>query len=518
MMINAAKRSRSPGNNAPHLTFQALFRTTDESGRTVLELAVEKSNVHAVDIILKQDPAYESGRGSKNHLMQLIYKAIDEKRGGEIVKLLSEAYENGIDTDHKGVLDLILALKGRDNVLVLQLLQSKEKLATFADDEGWTPLHYAVKEQLVSVFELIIKALNNEFVYSHSTPFHVAAENGYNYTMIELMKLWPKSSSAYIDTNKTGRNVLHLAAARKNKKMIQEILVCCPRVHKKQLLEQKDEDDNTPLHLLISNKCYVPEVIKHKGLDLMTKNKKKWTPRDLLYIEDGVTDDQVQIKVALDHAQTIQHGKFWEVWKFWQKGTGTEMDRDIFESIVLPNRRQTKDDLLHKRRNEMMDDSNAKMRKRVETYKDRTNTQIVVAALITTVTFTVGFTMPGGLHQSGEVDEGLVVLSKRTAFNAFMVTDALALLLSTSSLFFYFLQSIYKDHHQVARLNAAATGLNIVSITAMMVTFITGTYVVLYNSPALAITVCIIASLFFILVIVLLIKLVCDRGVKTNAD
>lgn len=113
MIINAAKHSSS-AVNAPHLSFEAIFRRSDESGRTVLELAVEKSNVHVVEILLRQDPAYESGRGSKNHLMHLIYKAIDEELGIEIVKLLSEAYETGIDKVHKGVIDLILAIKGRD--------------------------------------------------------------------------------------------------------------------------------------------------------------------------------------------------------------------------------------------------------------------------------------------------------------------------------------------------------------------------------------------------------------------
>nr|XP_017233103.1 PREDICTED: uncharacterized protein LOC108207155 [Daucus carota subsp. sativus] len=128
------------------------------------------------------------------------------------------------------------------------------------------------------------------------------------------------------------------------------------------------------------------------------------------------------------------------------------------------------------------------------------------------------FTMPGGLHQSGEVDEGLVILSKKTAFNAFMVSDALALLLSTCSLFLYFLESMYEDPHQVSKLNAASTGLNIVSVMAMMLTFITGTYVVLSHSPAIAITVCLIGSFFFLFIIVLLIKMIYDRHVKRNAD
>lgn len=177
---------------------------------------------------------------------------------------------------------------------MLQLLKSKEKLVTFADDEGWTPLHYAAYHQFVSIFEVIIKALNNEFVYNYSTPFHVAAENGHTYTMTQLMKLWPDSSSAYVATNKTGQNILHLAAARNQKKMIQDILVYCPEVYKKQLLKEKDMDGNTTLHLLISNGCYIPELINHRGLDLMATNNKNLTPRDMLYSEDQIIADQVR--------------------------------------------------------------------------------------------------------------------------------------------------------------------------------------------------------------------------------
>lgn len=48
--------------------------------------------------------------------------------------------------------------------------------------------------------------------------FLVAAENGYTSTLIRLMQLWPASSSAFIAVNKTGRNMLHLAAAENKKR------------------------------------------------------------------------------------------------------------------------------------------------------------------------------------------------------------------------------------------------------------------------------------------------------------
>ncbi|XP_074357806.1 uncharacterized protein LOC141697374 [Apium graveolens] len=293
--------------------------------------------------------------------------------------------------------------------------------------------------------------------------------------------------------------------------MVQGILKYCPEKYKSKILKHHDINGDTPLHLLISHGCFIPELIKHKGLDTMAKNKKDFTPRDMLYVKDEIVADQVHIKIALDSVQTNQ-----SVWKLWPKRT--EKKTDAWRSNkISQSKRKKKDVKFEEHKKLLMDEKHEQRKKDLERYKMRTNTQIIVTALITTVTFTVGFTMPGGLYQSGDVNEGLVVLSRKTAFNAFMVSDALALLLSTSSLFFYFLESMNEDPGQVSKLNAASTVLNIVSVMAMMLTFIAGTYVVLSHSPALAITVSVIGSLFFLLIIVLLIKMV-YRTVLRNED
>lgn len=188
-----------------------------------------------------------------------------------------------------------------------------------------------------------------------------------------------------------------------------------------------------------------------------------------------------------------------------------EMKTDVLGSSLLLSKREAKD---AKFKRMITDESNLQLEK----YKKRTNTQIIVTALITTVTFTVGFTIPGGLRQSGEADEGSVILSKEMAFKTFMITDALALLMSTCSLFLYFLESMYDDPLLVSQLSATSVGLNIVSIVTMMVTFITGTYVVLSHRPALAISVCFIGCFFFIFVFVLLFKFIYDHQAKENID
>ena len=120
--------------------------------------------------------------------------------------------------------------------------------------------------------------------------------------------------SPYTIVTQDGQNILHLAAAadatenrkvvadsadkRKaaadnRKEMVQGILKYCPKKYKDNMLKQPDINGDTPLHLIISHGCFIPELVKHKGLHTMTKNKKDFTPMDMLYVEDAIVEDQV---------------------------------------------------------------------------------------------------------------------------------------------------------------------------------------------------------------------------------
>lgn len=130
---------------------------------------------------------------------------------------------------------------------------------------------------------------------------------------------------------------------------------------------------------------------------------------------------------------------------------------------------------------------------------------MIVAALVATVTFTAGFTIPGGFNGNEGPNQGLAILTRKDAFKAFMVTDAIAFLLSASLLVIYFFAATYDDTDQIWEFYASAALTNIAAIGAMMLAFITGTYVVLAHSLGLAITVCVISCCFFV-VLYLLIK------------
>ena len=101
----------------------------------------------------------------------------------------------------------------------------------------------------------------------------------------------------YTIVNNDGQNILHLAAASVSRKeIVLGILKYCPETYKVEILNQQDIRRDTPLHLLISHGCFIPQLIKHKGFNTMAKNNQYFTPRDMLYVEDAIIADQVPKK------------------------------------------------------------------------------------------------------------------------------------------------------------------------------------------------------------------------------
>ncbi|KAL8158092.1 hypothetical protein AgCh_002701 [Apium graveolens] len=372
--------------------------------------------------------------------------------------------------------------------LFYALLEYDKNLAAYeakSDTLLLTALHYAVNHRFDQIIEDIISAQidvgysfkNKEPVHfyrrpNHDPPLILAVKKGYISTTVLLMYLLPDKSIVYT-TMWSRRNILHIAVLRKNKEMIHTILEHSPRSLLHKIINGQDEDGNTPLHLLIEYGFFVPELIKHNLVDMMVRNEKDQTPLDMLYSEEEVISHQAKIKYLLDDA--LANRKSWGI--------------DIRGRLSNPEnrwgatKRLLKDLKLRADMNHLKEEEFHEWKEKIKPYRERTTTQIIVTALITTVTFTVGFTMPGGYHQSGEPDEGLVLLSKKKAFEVFMVSDALALALSITSLFIYFISSLYDDPHQVSRFDVASTVLNIISIIAMILTFIAGIYVVLSHSP-----------------------------------
>ena len=102
--------------------------------------------------------------------------------------------------------------------------------------------------------------------------------------------------------------------------------------------------------------------------------------------------------------------------------------------------------------------SESKEREEISEMKKTIKSHMIVAALIATVTFAAGFTLPGGYVQSGNNSQGMAVLSLPTSnttkgkdrdmanatrlnFITFVMEDGIAMLLSICAIGIYFYAS-----------------------------------------------------------------------------
>ena len=85
-------------------------------------------------------------------------------------------------------------------------------------------------------------------------------------------------------------------------------------------------------------------------------------------------------------------------------------------------------------------DGNGEGKSESDFWKRVSETNMLVATLITTVSFTVACTMPGGNNQNGSVHEGLAIflIANTLAFRVFLIANTLAFAVSTTSVFLLF--------------------------------------------------------------------------------
>ena len=121
-------------------------------------------------------------------------------------------------------------------------------------------------------------------------------------------------------------------------------------------------------------------------------------------------------------------------------------------------------------------------------------THLIVSALITTVTFAAGFTLPGGYKE----DDGKAILSKKAAFRAFVVMDTIAMVSSLCAVFLHFFMTMRKGEKFLEKHLVWAFIFTMVGMGAMAIAFATGLYAVLLHSSGLSFLTCILCSCFFL--------------------
>uniref|UniRef100_A0ACD5UIM2 Uncharacterized protein n=1 Tax=Avena sativa TaxID=4498 RepID=A0ACD5UIM2_AVESA len=126
-----------------------------------------------------------------------------------------------------------------------------------------------------------------------------------------------------------------------------------------------------------------------------------------------------------------------------------------------------------------------------QTYTSNTS---LVAILIATITFAAAFTLPGGSTNDVE-SEGLPVMSKKIAFQAFLIFDTLAMC-SSFAVAFICIIARWEDYEFLIYYRSFTKKLMWFAYVATTTAFSTGLYTVLASRIHwLAVAICVLVAL-----------------------
>ncbi|XP_013607471.1 PREDICTED: uncharacterized protein LOC106314072 [Brassica oleracea var. oleracea] len=279
------------------------------------------------------------------------------------------------------------ALKAKNTNVLDVILNEDPCLLNERDEDGRTCLSAGASVGFYKgVCKLLDRSTSSVFESDDdgSFPIHIAVEKGHVDVVKELLKRCPDSIE---QLNQEGQNVLHIAA--KSGKAVSFLMGYIKRLGtKNHLIKEQDVNGNTPLHLATINWRPRTTFAMTNPKILNIQNKDGLRPLDIAEINlqsDYVLRERMTLMVLLC------------VYKprgvTWRPTSG----------MTLRSRSET-------------------LSGYGEKYKDRVNVLLLVAALIATITFAAGFTMPGGFNNSG-----MAVLVDDKTFSNFLVCDTLAM-------------------------------------------------------------------------------------------
>ncbi|KAK6916067.1 PGG domain [Dillenia turbinata] len=445
-----------------------LIRMTNKERDTALHEAVRSNHVRVAKLLVEADRDY-SYFANKSGESPLYLAA--ERGSLDLVVLILDSCLSPSHEGPNGRTALHASVISNNKDMTMKIMDAKPALIKETDQDGLTPLHHAalfdhswIAAELVACDASVAYLANND----SKTALHIAASRGNTDTIKVLIAQCP---DCYEQVDSRGRNILHIAV-ESNKDGVVRLVLETPLLSN--LINKTDNDGNTPLHLLASFGCQIIHLITDSRVDKMAYNKENMTALDIISCTERFSALKSLVKRELRLAGAT-------------RGQRNVLRIDDGE----------KGDTAH------------------EHIKKVGETHLIVAALIATVTFAAGFTLPGGYNNDGP-ELGMAVLTKRAAFKAFVISDTVALVLSTAAVFIYFIAALYANQTKLFNRVIWAFCLTIFAMGAMVVAFMTGIYAVLSDSCSLAVSSGAIGCCFFIAYFEVLRKLYLDKIAKRS--
>ncbi|XP_022719716.1 ankyrin repeat-containing protein ITN1-like [Durio zibethinus] len=497
-----------------------LTLLTNDAEESPLFIAVDKKYIDIAKLILQVAPFCSfQGRNNMNALHAAVIRSQDEvlRLSSYMVKLQSPMnYVTNMSFKHSFQFSsfgpsAIIQAAFRNSIykdFVACLMEKCQSAAlSETDDYGWTPLQYAVHFGAVDIFKMFLRYIDLSTVYIRDkegmSVTHIAAREG-EVVMLEMLAyLFPQIWD--LQDNK-GQTVLHLAVAGGKLDSVKFILGT--DLSHDGLINQQDNEGNTALHLATiqgHHRKIFEMLIKDSRVDKTAINMEGHTVLDILLLKEYGFYEKNWISMSVASyggLETLEHA-------INKNGRKTRsIDTRQLEQPQRSERGDPASDTqvegqqqLAKRKTEV---AGLKKPNR-DQLQNIASINLLVTTLIATVSFAAGFTMPGGYKSDGP-DEGMAILSTKTAFRVFVIANALAFCFSSTSMFLHYCKSFVEKLDVLAFYTYITSLLTSYGITAMVIAFVSGTYAALGDSPGLAKAVLSIGCSFFGLQLLVYLK------------
>ncbi|KAF8007903.1 hypothetical protein BT93_K1792 [Corymbia citriodora subsp. variegata] len=376
-------------NHFPNMVTQKNY-----SVDTPLHVAIQDGRLNATEKLIRSGAESEIIYWKNEDSQSPLYLAA-ETGHLEILQLLLEAYarDEAYAVKIRGKSPILAAIENGHLDILAEIIDRLPKLLHVRDENVGTPLHLAASVgNYFAVMFLLAKCpyLALQTDGNGSYPIHIACERRRSLGTLWLLKdTWPDLAEI---KNEKGQNILHVAAKAGNYQAAQYILKECGETNTEKMVNSKDVDGNTPLHLAsMHNHCEVMRYLtKVERIDLA------------LWNNDGLN--------ALDVAMEPQ--------SFSSKDPAVRGRKILIKAGVPQNKGR---DVRSPREQSYGANESSKW------IKDEINTQLLVATLVASVTFTAGFTLPGGYNASSDPHPGKATMLHKGVFQLFVICDTLAM-------------------------------------------------------------------------------------------
>ncbi|XP_039156044.1 protein ACCELERATED CELL DEATH 6-like [Eucalyptus grandis] len=331
------------------------------------------------------------------------------------------------------------------------------------DSKGGNVFHLAAFWNVPRVFDLLqpeTEYLAREPDKNGDLPIHIASKRGH----VELInKLHPVSQWV----NGKRQTVLHVAAKYGREEVVRSIL---KHPDLKEMINERDHDGNTPSHL--AAKYLQPAALVHLVLD------GRMNPSLLNHKHLAVVDS------APNHSPSPTWIRPHLVRILLNAVSAERRDLSILEPEA---------------RDKVYTDGSLVKPPDV---KEPIDTLLVVATLVTTVTFAAGLAVPGGFNGSdmaSKDDRGMATMPGNIKFQIFVICNTFAMFCSMASAVVFMLTHVPEVHFAVFKFDLAG-GLLGMSLPAMSCAFLIGVTLTSGKLPWLATTISIIGSIFIFII------------------